>query len=278
MPFTGAYADFEHVLHARDGAPVPVRHLVPRARRRGHQHPHRDRAAAVVRAKAWPSTSRSGRSTPRRPCGCGTPSLEGKLPTIEQMTADPYEYFPYRFGHALWSYIGERWGDEAVGAILQGHAERRDRAGLPADHRPQPRAARPTNGATRCRSATSPKSARGPRRGRCPTSCSPRNARRARCTWHRRCRRTGRRWRTSARRISTSSTCTSPTARPARSSAASSSPASAATTRLTDSSTRRPTGRRTASISRSPPSAARATRSSSSTWPATSRSAGSRSS
>jgi Tol biopolymer transport system component len=47
-------------------------------------------------------------------------SLEGNLPTIEQMTLDPYKYFPYRFGHALWSYIGERWGDEAVGAILKG--------------------------------------------------------------------------------------------------------------------------------------------------------------
>ena len=46
-------------------------------------------------------------------------ALEGKLPTIEQMTLDPYKYFPYRFGHALWSYIGERWGDEAVGAILK---------------------------------------------------------------------------------------------------------------------------------------------------------------
>ena len=45
--------------------------------------------------------------------------LENKLPTIEQMTVDP-RIFPYRFGHALWSYIGERWGDEAVGAILQG--------------------------------------------------------------------------------------------------------------------------------------------------------------
>ncbi|HEU5040347.1 MAG TPA: DPP IV N-terminal domain-containing protein, partial [Gemmatimonadales bacterium] len=29
------------------------------------------------------------------------------------------EYFPYRFGHALWSYVAERWGDEAVGAILK---------------------------------------------------------------------------------------------------------------------------------------------------------------
>jgi hypothetical protein len=46
-------------------------------------------------------------------------ALEEKLPTIEQMTMDPYEYFPYRFGHALWSYVAERWGDEAVGAILK---------------------------------------------------------------------------------------------------------------------------------------------------------------
>ena len=68
-------------------------------------------------------------------------SLEGKLPTIEQMTLDPYEYFPYRFGHALWSYIGERWGDEAVGAILKATLSRRGRAGVPADDRPQPRAA-----------------------------------------------------------------------------------------------------------------------------------------
>ena len=45
--------------------------------------------------------------------------LENKLPTIDQMENDP-RIFPYRFGHALWSYIGERWGDEAVGAILTG--------------------------------------------------------------------------------------------------------------------------------------------------------------
>jgi Tol biopolymer transport system component len=43
----------------------------------------------------------------------------GKLPTIQQMTDDPNDYFPYRYGEALWRYIGERWGDAAVGAILQ---------------------------------------------------------------------------------------------------------------------------------------------------------------
>lgn len=46
-------------------------------------------------------------------------ALEGKLPTIEQMANDP-RIFPYRFGQALLSYVGERWGDEAIGAILTG--------------------------------------------------------------------------------------------------------------------------------------------------------------
>src|SRR5439155_1736561 len=45
-------------------------------------------------------------------------SLEGHLPTIEQLTYDP-RIFPYRFGHALWAYIGEKWGDEVIVEILQ---------------------------------------------------------------------------------------------------------------------------------------------------------------
>ncbi|MGH7657520.1 MAG: hypothetical protein ACREL6_04740, partial [Gemmatimonadales bacterium] len=44
-------------------------------------------------------------------------ALEGNLPTIDQLTHDP-RIFPYRFGHAILAYIGERWGDEAIGAIL----------------------------------------------------------------------------------------------------------------------------------------------------------------
>jgi Tol biopolymer transport system component len=43
----------------------------------------------------------------------------GNLPTIKQMTDRPDEYFPYRYGEALWRYIGERWGDGAIGEILQ---------------------------------------------------------------------------------------------------------------------------------------------------------------
>jgi Tol biopolymer transport system component len=46
-------------------------------------------------------------------------TAEGKLPTIQQLEFDP-RIFPYRFGQSIITYIGERWGDEAVGAILLG--------------------------------------------------------------------------------------------------------------------------------------------------------------
>lgn len=45
--------------------------------------------------------------------------VNGNLPTIKQMTDRPDKYFPYRYGEALWRYIGERWGDAAIGEILQ---------------------------------------------------------------------------------------------------------------------------------------------------------------
>jgi hypothetical protein len=43
-------------------------------------------------------------------------AIEGRLPKISDLE-DP-RYFPYRFGEALWAYIGGRWGDSAVSTIL----------------------------------------------------------------------------------------------------------------------------------------------------------------
>lgn len=40
-------------------------------------------------------------------------ALRGDLPTIRQLTVDP-RFFPYRYGQALWAYVGGRWGDRAV--------------------------------------------------------------------------------------------------------------------------------------------------------------------
>ncbi|MBI1808545.1 MAG: PD40 domain-containing protein [Gemmatimonadetes bacterium] len=45
-------------------------------------------------------------------------ALNGRIPTIEQMTQRPDQYFPYRYGESFWRYIGQRWGDEIIGEIL----------------------------------------------------------------------------------------------------------------------------------------------------------------
>ncbi len=45
-------------------------------------------------------------------------ALSGRVPTIEQITRDQ-SYFPYRWGQALWAYVGGRWGDATIGQILK---------------------------------------------------------------------------------------------------------------------------------------------------------------
>lgn len=42
-------------------------------------------------------------------------ALEGKLPKAGDLT----RVFPYQYGHALVTYIGQRWGDEAIGAVTK---------------------------------------------------------------------------------------------------------------------------------------------------------------
>ncbi|MEO7362042.1 MAG: hypothetical protein ABI120_17050, partial [Gemmatimonadaceae bacterium] len=44
--------------------------------------------------------------------------VNNTLPTIAQMTDRPEKYFPYRFGFAVWQYIGQRWGDEVIAEIM----------------------------------------------------------------------------------------------------------------------------------------------------------------
>ncbi len=45
-------------------------------------------------------------------------SLTGYLRTIGEMNR-MNDYLSYRFGQALWAYIGSKWGDEVVGILLQ---------------------------------------------------------------------------------------------------------------------------------------------------------------
>ncbi len=45
-------------------------------------------------------------------------ALNGRLPTVEEMTDRPDLYNPYDIGQVFWAYVGQRWGDEVIGQIL----------------------------------------------------------------------------------------------------------------------------------------------------------------
>ena len=44
-------------------------------------------------------------------------AIENRLPKLTDL--DDPRFFPYRFGHALWAYIGGRWGDETIARIMR---------------------------------------------------------------------------------------------------------------------------------------------------------------
>jgi len=44
--------------------------------------------------------------------------LRDEFPTLQEMSRD-FRFFPYRFGHAFWAYVGGTWGDQAVGDMLR---------------------------------------------------------------------------------------------------------------------------------------------------------------
>src|SRR6266571_2114541 len=43
-------------------------------------------------------------------------SRQEKLPSIDDL--DNPKFFPYRWGHAFWAYVGGRWGDEVIRQML----------------------------------------------------------------------------------------------------------------------------------------------------------------
>ena len=109
LPMTGASADFEHVLQ--------------------HEMVHafqfdifaRGRAGAgfqtisQVNPPLWFMEGMAeylslGPVDPQTAMWMRDAALHGDMPTIEQLTYDQ-RFFPYRFGHALWAYVGQKWGE-----------------------------------------------------------------------------------------------------------------------------------------------------------------------
>lgn len=116
MPFTGSYAEFDHVLrhelvHAFQFDVIFRNAALDNANPFANRYPlwfmegmaeylsigHIDAITA-----AWLRDA----------------VLSGYLRTIGEMNMRD-DYLSYRFGQALWAYIGSKWGDEVVGILLQ---------------------------------------------------------------------------------------------------------------------------------------------------------------
>ncbi|MFP4047409.1 MAG: hypothetical protein ACLFT4_06585 [Bacteroidales bacterium] len=50
--------------------------------------------------------------------------LHDNVPSIDDMTKYPNKYFPYRYGHAYWSFITGIWGDAMIKPIFKSTAQR----------------------------------------------------------------------------------------------------------------------------------------------------------
>ena len=109
MPMTGSYQDTDHVLghelvHAfqyniaqsRQGTGIP----------------------GLARLPGWLVEGMAeylsvGRDDPLTAMWLRDAARRDDIPTIKKMTKER-RYFPYRFGQAMWAYVGGAFGDEAV--------------------------------------------------------------------------------------------------------------------------------------------------------------------
>jgi hypothetical protein len=120
LPFTGSYADLEHVLQHEMVHQFQF-DVYSRGRPGGGVQTLMTVAPPLWFMEGMAEYLSLGPINPETAMWLRDASLEGHLPTIEEMTYDQ-NIFPYRYGHALWAYIGEKWGDEVIGEILQASA------------------------------------------------------------------------------------------------------------------------------------------------------------
>ena len=110
QPFTGVYADDEHVL-GHELVHVFQYNIAETA-------PGQGGLARLSALPLWLIEGMAeyfslGRNDAHTAMWMRDAVMRDKFPTIKQLTTDP-RFFPYRYGQALWAYIGGRWGDRAV--------------------------------------------------------------------------------------------------------------------------------------------------------------------
>ena len=109
MPLTGSYWDTDHVLgHELVHA---FQYNIAQSRRGGGLRGLNTLPLWLVEGMA--EYMSVGRDDPLTAMWIRDAIHRDELPTIRQMTRES-RFFPYRFGQALWAYIGGTYGDDAV--------------------------------------------------------------------------------------------------------------------------------------------------------------------
>jgi WD40 repeat protein len=114
MPFTGIYADNDHVLGHE---------LVHVFQYDIADSPTGGGLVGMNRVPLWLIEGMAeylslGRDDPHTAMWLRDAALRNDLPTLKQLSTDP-RYFPYRYGQALWAYVGGRWGDQIVSTLYR---------------------------------------------------------------------------------------------------------------------------------------------------------------
>jgi hypothetical protein len=114
MPMTGSYWDTDHVLgHELVHA---FQYNIAQSRRGGGLQGLNTLPLWVVEGIA--EYLSVGRDDPLTAMWMRDAIRRDDLPTIRQLTRDT-RYFPYRYGQALWAYVGGTYGDDAVVQIYR---------------------------------------------------------------------------------------------------------------------------------------------------------------
>src|SRR4051812_31886766 len=107
MPFTGIGANNDHVLGHE------LVHVFQYNIAEGTGGLQRLNALPLWLIEGMAEYFSVGRNDPLTAMWMRDAVMRDKFPTINQVTTDP-RFFPYRYGQALWAYVGGRWGDRAV--------------------------------------------------------------------------------------------------------------------------------------------------------------------
>ncbi len=109
LPFQGSYAENDHVI-GHELTHVFQYDIASKMRGGG--------MVALERLPLWLIEGMAeylsiGRYDPNTAMWMRDAALRNDIPTIKKLSTDP-RYFPYRYGEALWAYVGGRWGDDVV--------------------------------------------------------------------------------------------------------------------------------------------------------------------